>query len=173
MVRVTNAYQLLYRVCEVILEEPRRYYQDRWLMTGASLREAIKLQKLTGAPPCGTTACVAGWVVALHDGVEEAERKDHRMASRASEVLGAFDIGATKLRFHRELQTLFSGADMIDGWPTDAAARPGTRLYAEYGVTHIIEFAEEWKEQLEATPVHPKQVQGIRAKKEGERGKSK
>lgn len=48
--------QLLRRVKDAILEEPKRLEMETWVAVGHIGK---------GAPPCGTVACVAGWVAIL------------------------------------------------------------------------------------------------------------
>lgn len=60
--RPRTAYDLLALVCQHILDEPRRYYQEAWIVRHkASIKAAMG-----SVPSCGTMACRAGWIVGLH-----------------------------------------------------------------------------------------------------------
>ena len=82
--RVKNAYELLEKVCEVIKEEPRRYDQTTW---GISGKQETKRHYENTAPACGTVACRAGWIVFLHDG-PQVFRRATDIESRAKEIIG-------------------------------------------------------------------------------------
>lgn len=137
--KAKTAWELLERVIQHIKEEPQRYYQDWWCY-----RDTRKLASLNLSPPCGTAACRAGWIVALHDGptaapLRHAGRWPSPVESRANEILGldSWDTSA-----------LFAGG-MIDG-------TPGTRAYVREGVRGLREFMKEYKAHLKA-----RQLRGV------------
>src|SRR5258706_6821631 len=65
-----HAYGLLGQTCEVITEEPLRYFQNDWCLKGADkIKEHFACRSDTvfasQQPRCNTIACVAGWAVAI------------------------------------------------------------------------------------------------------------
>lgn len=100
--RAKTAYELLERVIAHIREEPRRYCQSTW----GALAE-WGLHPAGQRPPCGTIACRAGWIVALHDGMPSFRRRlrrhDYSVRDRANIILGfPPDTNTTVPLFHAE-----------------------------------------------------------------------
>jgi hypothetical protein len=60
----TNAYDLLGDVITCIQHEPRRCYMKNWITPAITVKFETDLE----GPPCGTAACVAGWICLLADG---------------------------------------------------------------------------------------------------------
>jgi hypothetical protein len=98
--------ELLERVKQHILEEPRRYDQS---VFGRRSREA----------PCGTAACIAGWTAVLGGAVEAEQLRSHYgdIRKTAQGLLGLNEEEAAKL-FHGE-PTCECGV----GWPKRFARR--------------------------------------------------
>lgn len=129
-----TAYELLQRVCEHILEEPRRYNQERWLMRGKRYIKDFGLS----APACGTVGCRAGWIVLLHDGMK-AKVTDETCSTgwRAAQILG-LDVP----RYGNATFDLFAGGGV--------SGKVGTKTYAERGAAGIRVFMAEHKFHLKA-----------------------
>lgn len=123
----TTAYELLERVCDHILEEPRRYAQAIWGF------ERDMIAAIKAPPPCGTVCCRAGWVVALHDG-PSALLTIGSVAGRSNEILG-LDYGDTNAIYYD------SSVD---------AHKQGTAAYATAGVRGLRAFMEQHKAHLQA-----------------------
>lgn len=94
-----KARRALRRVARLILAEPRRFNMNHWerrvtrgnyihpLMT-----EFLKSQRLKMMPPCGTTACLAGWLD-LNDRTRNGKlprikTKQETVVPRAERILG-------------------------------------------------------------------------------------
>lgn len=77
---------LLRKVGDVIAAEPHRYDQAEWF---------------NDENECGTTACVAGWAVLLHDGDVPRDPHgyvhEHRIDELAQDYLGLDDYTAEEL----------------------------------------------------------------------------
>lgn len=131
--RPRTAFELLNRVCKHILEEPKRYYQGMWGNTNEDLIKAT----VGSVPACGTMACRAGWIVALHDGMPAFHRMLNmdclpgEVGVRAKEILGDLDT-----------DSLFD-EDAVNGFP-------GTVAYAEQGASGIEDFMAKHEEYLKA-----------------------
>lgn len=81
-----EAVALLQRVKQHILEEPRRMDMLRWVENRPEhLKCAAEIGNIAGVPPCGTVACIAGWVVQLGS-VRPSQVKV--VARRARQLLG-------------------------------------------------------------------------------------
>jgi hypothetical protein len=123
---------LFAKVRDHILAEPRRFRMERYVANPGY----YGLEGDT-APPCGTVACIAGWAVALVDGMDAITAPgayDH-IAERAEELLGLSDDegwALWRVFFHTE-------------WPArfrrryESAKRQGARARAaaDY-IDHII-----------------------------------
>lgn len=144
MPKPKTAYELCERVCEHILEEPRRYFQNDWCRRGTGiqrmwsrLRSVLSIDqdgnedvmKPVPPPVCNTVACRAGWIVLLHDGMKAKPRD---FSDRANEILGVEWM---------DTQELFDGQDY---------GQPGTKAYARKGVAGLRAFMKEHKAQLKA-----------------------
>lgn len=130
--KATNAYELLAEIRQIILEEPKRYDQNMWLLTGAIGERA---------PACGTVGCVAGWAVALKADEVPAW---YLVAEKAQEILG---LGS------EEAGELFSSE--AASTPRERCYGPRTRnpAHARRGAAHIRRFMEKYKDQLKAKGV--------------------
>lgn len=114
--RVKSPIAILKAVAKEIIKEPLRYDQSDWGRVYAGRDEE--------RPPCGTTGCVAGWVMVLTRPAQVTRINalwDAR--SRATSALGLTGEQASAL-FH-------GGA---------VAGSPGTVQHAKAGVRHIERF---------------------------------
>lgn len=129
-----TAYDLLARVCEHILDEPKRYTQESYLVHGIA---AIKNLGLA-APTCGTVGCRAGWIVALHDGPTGV--RGEAVEWRANQILGRGG----------DTHDLFSGTacDRLAG--EDTSPIIGTKKYARLGVKGLRAFMKQHAKHLKA-----------------------
>lgn len=135
-----TAYDLLARVADHILEEPKRYYQTNWGLRGTHL-EAIKKEL---RPACGTVACRAGWIVALHDGPERLNGTHlqllKRIPARARMILGATD---------NKQDIRWDASDLFDGAACGMAAE-GTVEHAKRGASGIRAFMRKHAAHLKS-----------------------
>lgn len=134
--KAKNAHELLSEVAALILAEPKRYSQHRYL----SLREDAHRFTETKFPACGTVGCVAGWVVALK-GTAGRRTPYSSIAPRAIDILGLTGEQSGEL-FH---------ADALTEVLTDPGGRypdPQTREHARAGVRHIRKFQKANRAQL-------------------------
>src|SRR4051812_46510738 len=76
--KAKTAYELLGEIRKLILEEPLRYDQEKWLDVGCLLHDR--------EPKCGTVGCVAGWVVALKE--QRTSSAQSVIKCRAMAILG-------------------------------------------------------------------------------------
>lgn len=135
-----TAYELLERVCEHILEEPRRYYQEFW-----AVRDKQKIADVMGSvPSCGTMACRAGWIVALNDGLNSrVMRADHDTFSpiedRANQILG---LGSG------DTGRVFSACAVRGA--SYGGPKHGTARYAREGVKGLRKFMREYEAHLKS-----------------------
>lgn len=145
-----TAYELLALVAQHIEEEPRRYFQDAFALFGRSeIRDVAEMD----APPCGTTCCRAGWIVALGDGMPAlrslAAQSQLDIPSRARAILGMGDVGTFFDEFAAE-------ADGDDGWNYDREVipddinKPGTPEYAQFGAAGVRAFMAKHEARLKA-----------------------
>lgn len=130
--KAKTAYELLERVCAHILEEPKRYYQGSWVIRG---KEVIREQfpEFKGqAPACGTTACRAGWIVGLNDGLN-ALGNSHGVPERANNILGMSPDDTAALFDYNAV-----------------SGTPGTKSYVAQGVAGVRAFMKQHKAHLQA-----------------------
>lgn len=144
--RPKTAYELLERVANHILQEPKRFWQDTWGIVG---KRAIRREGFDAVPACGTVACRAGWVVALHDGpkmipvLEDFSRPLNSIdvPKRANQILG---FGT--MTHAPETSELFSSEAC---GPRDKR-RFGTHEYARLGAAGLREFMAAHADHLKA-----------------------
>lgn len=133
-----TAYELCQRVCRHIAAERKTYFQGDWFRVSA-VAQRIRMGATTD---CGTTACRAGWMVALGDGPLKARIQSHLLSGilgRARLLLGA----GSGSQLSVDVDTLFAG-DACDG------LKPGTRAYARCGVRGLRAFMAKHEAHLKA-----------------------
>lgn len=118
--------ELAYRVLDLALAHPDHFDMNTWAQGDDD--EPVTLETLTG-PPCGTTACLAGWTAA-HAGWQVdsdgyAYNGDQREWAEliAADLLGLDEYQASDL-FHASnsrVPTLF--AEIFGPRPAPASAR--------------------------------------------------
>lgn len=88
-----TAYELLGRVCKAIEAEPRSYDQSLWVINRELMNEpgGLYVRPKRLQPPCGTSFCIAGHIVAQHDGFAPAANAGYGCRSRAIDILGFDD----------------------------------------------------------------------------------
>lgn len=127
--KAKTAYGLLSEICDLIIAEPKRYNQTRFLaVQGGDERPPM------GFPSCGTVGCVAGWVVALKD---RRAIKYTDVEGVASSVLGLVDT---------QKYQLFSGNALNNN--NGHGPDPQTKQHARAGVKHIRRFQAKYRAQL-------------------------
>lgn len=104
--------ELLERVKQHILEEPRRLNMDFLLLPVSCLSH----WDADALPPCGTVGCIAGWATFLTHGAEKAHEMDPWV--EGMKILGLDDLQASRLFAAPE-----DAASYPDGatWPIDLA----------------------------------------------------
>lgn len=126
--KAKNAYDLLSEVVAIVLAEPKRYDQARFIERRADGDTVPR-----GFPACGTVGCVAGWIVTLK-GPPTFEYKD--VERLAQDILGPT----------LDTSDLFFGG-----------ALPGTagqtKAHAKAGAAHIRAFQNDYEKQLRAKRV--------------------
>lgn len=134
--RAKTAYGLLSEIRRLILAEPKRYNQKRYLERVDANSPWIDAGVLSAsdAAPCGTRACVAGWVVTLQHGADATYLS---AAVDAQEILG-LDCDA---------------ADALFAGHAAGTTTPGTKAHAKAGAAHIARFQKQHAAQLKATRV--------------------
>lgn len=137
--RAKTAYGLLSEVRKLILAEPQRYTQERYIAReggehGADCIAGECYPK--GAPACGTVGCVAGWVATLKHGAAFAYSSTPRIAAS---VLGLD---------YEQADELFSGGAL-----RHVDAQPQTKKYARAGAKHIAAFQKQYADQLKRKAV--------------------
>ena len=98
--------KLLRKIQEHILEEPKRFVMRTFLIRPPDLDDDVfegDDGTMVKFARCGTAACVAGWAVLLHDGMDT---RVSNLRSRAKSLIGL------KKGFNEDL--LFE----VGGWPT-------------------------------------------------------
>ena len=86
--------QLLRKIKKHIMEEPKRFMMGWWIHKKEELKDFPHMldrdlhDKPIVFPKCNTTACIAGWAVLLHDGMEARNLSDIEIHHRAVEILG-------------------------------------------------------------------------------------
>lgn len=139
--RAKTAFGLLSEIRRLILAEPKRYNQERYIARVGGRNDADEIDPEIypkGAPACGTVGCVAGWVATLKHGDAFAYLETAGMA--------AASLGLT----HIQAGELFGG-DALDQLIGNAC--PQTKAYAQAGAAHIARFQKKYAQQLKATKV--------------------
>lgn len=130
--KAKTAYSLLSEIAKLIIAEPKRYNQERFLTVRGGREQAPR-----GFPACGTVGCVAGWVAALK-GPKGARTRYQDVQTVATDILGLD---------HYQSDQLFSGSALssaVDG----LGPNPQTVSHARHGVKHIRRFQEANRAQL-------------------------
>lgn len=118
--RAKGPIAILKAVAQEMLKEPLRYDQTDWGLVYVGEEEDKR-------PPCGTTACVAGWVTILTR-PPEVETVRH--------LCNAEEVARTRLGLDSEqARALFSGSAV--------GGIPGTAYHAKEGVKHIERFMRQ------------------------------
>ena len=129
-----TAYDLLSDVCKTIKNEPKIYDQDTFMS-----RDNIS--------PCGTVACRAGWIVALHDG--SARLNLINIEDRATHILGfsgRYGCGVVPDSLFEASAFTYENKDMgRDNFPN-----AGTKAYARLGIKGLRTFMAKHKAHLKA-----------------------
>lgn len=148
-----SAYDLLTKVCEVITEEPKRYFQRDWIIS--EKRNSDRLRYFN-APACGTICCVAGWVESLRVSPQHtAVLSDIDMGNtRKVAVVASRTLGLTE-RQTRELFSAFA-INLLAEKKGISVPTQGTAEYAALGVEHIKRFRRKHAATLRAKIVRPK-----------------
>lgn len=102
-----------YQALDAALAHPSGFAMDTWAITDDPNKELITLADLMG-PDCGTTACLAGWIVALagyrmhEDGdvVDEGGTYLGHAYLMASDLLG--------ITYEQGAELFCAGADKIE-----------------------------------------------------------
>lgn len=126
--KAKTAYALLSEVARLIRAEPKRYYQGTFMERRAKGDTAPK-----GFPPCGTVACIAGWVVVLK-GPKQVEYQDVELM--AQDILGP-TLDTSRLFFGGSCQGTLAQ----------------TAAHAKAGAANIRAFQKAHKAQLMAKRV--------------------
>jgi hypothetical protein len=149
-----NAYETLANDCALILEEPKRYFQNDWLFHGEA-RIQYMVDKYRGlvcpdfrdGPSCGTVACVAGWTTTQHG----CAGQDDQNLYTAFKLLGTTNYHMMFYEndpFAFSLRKLF-GYDLPPNYYNDF--KVGSREYAEWGVQRIQAFMDRFEDRLKRT----------------------
>lgn len=151
-----TAYELLERVCEHIVEEPKRYHQGVWALLGGRIADALGKE---AAPACGTVCCRAGWIVALHDGLNakplQAESNGVRtnvVEERAQSILDLSEDATLDL-FDGSALEIEQGLDKFDDdgeYDGPELPRRGTLEYAQLGADGLRKFMTQHESHLKA-----------------------
>ncbi len=144
--RAKTAYGLLSDVRRLILEEPRRYCQERYICRVGGKRGADVIGRpnwfdgyTLRAPACGTVGCVAGWVATLLRG----DKFHYDTTSDIARKALGLDTG--------------QASELFDSDAFHTTAMPQTKRYARAGAKHIQRFQQRYAKQLRATPVRTRQ----------------
>lgn len=100
-----NAYDLMTDIKEYILEEPKRVYMPKWIITSEEIEDLLAVE----GPACGTVGCIAGNTVVL-----TGDRGGRSTAGLALDILGG-----SNFNLQTELNYLFLDTD-VDATRTTA-----------------------------------------------------
>lgn len=132
--RAKTAYGILSEVRRLILKQPLRYTQQRYIArlgsNGHDVDPIGPTHTVVVAPPCGTVGCVAGWIATLARGNNFKYSDTPKIAE---EVLGMSYV---------ETEELFSGRAV--------SGTPQTLDHAERGAKHIAAFQKKYSTKLRA-----------------------
>lgn len=128
--KAKTAYGLLSKIAALIVDEPKRYHQGRFL----DVKNADDNPR--DYPSCGTVGCVAGWVVTLK-GKQGNRTLYPLVGSTARKILGISDAQSYEL-FH---------ADALDT-ADHQGPPPQTAAHARKGAAHIRKFQKAHRAQL-------------------------
>lgn len=139
--KAKTAYALLSEIATLILKEPKRYNQERFLVVRGGPEVAPR-----GFPSCGTVACVAGWVVALK-GPAKTATPYNDVQYVAARILGLDHFQQSRLFSGNALMTVSDRTDSV------LTPKPQTLAHARAGIRHIRRFQKRHKAQLLETTV--------------------
>jgi hypothetical protein len=128
-----EAVALLQRVKAHILEEPLRLNMTDWVRRGERrIGEMVDDGEHEAVPPCGTVACVAGWVVEL--GAKRPKQIPLSTPDKAMQLLGIRGVDAWNVDLFFDNQWPAALRTAIRG------KRPGTLPYAKVVAMAIERF---------------------------------
>jgi hypothetical protein len=83
----TNVYNVLTKVLKILEEEPNRLYMKAWVsrFLGKTVHSYSLIDKM---PPCGTVACIAGWICILLKKPKDIDDEQFFNADEALQRLG-------------------------------------------------------------------------------------
>ncbi len=132
--RAKTAYGLLGQIARLIVEEPKRYNQSKWIAVKGNDDHAAEGLPERGFPACNTVGCAAGWVCAL---TMKNPPLYWSVEDEATEILGLEGSGIEWELF-----------DETAGGP-----KPQTKAHARRGAKHIEKFRKKYRKLLLAKKV--------------------
>lgn len=132
--KAKTAYGILSEVRRLILKEPLRYCQTRYIARvdsdGHSVDSIGPTHVVEHAPPCGTVGCVAGWIATLARGDKFTYNDTQHIAE-----------GVLGLNYDETME-LFKGQAV--------GGTPQTLDHAKRGAAHIAAFQKKYSKELRA-----------------------
>jgi hypothetical protein len=137
--RRMTALRLLRRAVHLMEEDPRRVDLTTWIW-----RRPEGMLLTHTEPDCGTTGCIAGWLVMLAG--SDPEEKQNTAATQARALLG---FKRPRQGRRDPVADLFFNSAPLD------APQPGTPAYARGVIKNIRAFMRTHNERLRAHYVDP------------------
>lgn len=136
--KAKTAYELLSEVCVLIMNEPLRYDQQRFIARKGGKGGADDSVSRAW-PSCGTVGCVAGWVATL--------KTDDAFSYNMTAGIACNILGID----YDQSNELFNGAALRKD--PKRQPKPQTVAHARAGVAHIRKFQKKYRAQLLRTKV--------------------
>ena len=138
-----TALQIAEEVVRLVREQPLRCLMDSWVTTFREDRYLWDLEM----PPCGTVACLAGWIAIL---TNQDERPSSSLAAARRVMAGREDWPLNDDLYVDEDHPVSIRLRKLDevflNW--DIAAKAGTPEYVEQALAPFLAYIEEYKEEL-------------------------
>lgn len=157
-----TAWAVLEEVIKVVLAEPRRLNMNVW---GRDIVGELTARE----PDCGTTACIAGWVIHLtgrdlsrwmeNCGRVRVTQLNDDIPSIASDLLGFGANVTDELFMYQPDEPNPFDDDYYDDETAYYHVEPGSVEYAERVVRRLRQFMADHRERLRDTIIKPPQEQ--------------
>jgi hypothetical protein len=145
--------ELLLKVKEEILAEPRKLQMDAWLWPADDFSDVKSPEEM---PPCGTIGCIAGWTVAIAraeaEGIAPLELAEQHRAltldvsirTAAKDLLG---LKRERLFFHDDEASECWPGEFVERLEKEAPGTPGYARVVADVIDDLIANPAAWGEE--------------------------
>lgn len=141
--RPTTWGQLLDAVMPIIDAEPLRLRMNSYKIESEIIPDYVHWKEHKGTPECGTVACVIGWG-SIITGYESGWSIGLRLLERTA------DEASHRRHVRNFARPLYDLTHKTENWPEGVS---GTRAYADEVLAKLRAIREQFRDELDATPL--------------------